>query len=381
MRQIAALICWLAALAGVTAQSSANGRAAGAEPAHPRWPRTRRGEEVYRAACITCHGPDGTGSPRTVVGFDTPLPDFTDCAFATAEADADWHAVVHEGGRIRGLDRRMPAFGDALSDAKIAAVIGYVRRFCADRSWPRGDLNLPRALFTEKAFPENEVVYTSTITRRRRGAVVGNEVVYERRFGARNQIEAVVPVNLAKQDGELVEPGLGDVARRLPPDVVREPPARNDRRGRRGSRPSRPAMRSAGSATATTSSSRSPCSDRSLPRNTFLQLHGGLELPSDPIRRRRKRICERAARLHPSGRTGASVAPGRRRSKCCGRDPFGGPAEWDVVPQLQVTLSKIQHVSVAGGVRIPLTQRDDRGAAVVSYLLWDWFDGRSRVLE
>ena len=42
---------------------------------------------------------------------------------------------------------------------------------------------------------------------------------------------------------------------------------------------------------------------------------------------------------------------------------------------MQVTLSKIQHVSVAGGVRIPLTQRDDRGVAVVSYLLWDWFDG------
>jgi len=45
------------------------------------------GEEVYRAACLTCHGPDGTGSARTVVGFDTPLPDFTDCAFASAEAD------------------------------------------------------------------------------------------------------------------------------------------------------------------------------------------------------------------------------------------------------------------------------------------------------
>ena len=32
-----------------------------------------------------------------------------------------------------------------------------------DRSWPRGDLNLPRAFFTEKAFPENETVWTTGV--------------------------------------------------------------------------------------------------------------------------------------------------------------------------------------------------------------------------
>ena len=45
------------------------------------------------------------------------------------------------------------------------------------------------------------------------------------------------------------------------------------------------------------------------------------------------------------------------------------------MPQLQVSLSKLQHVSVAGGVRIPLTQRDERPPQVLVYLLWDWFDG------
>ena len=92
----------------------------------------RTGEEIYRATCISCHGPDGKGMPRSSVGFDIQLPDFTDCAFATAEADVDWHAVVKRGGRIRGLDRHMPAFGDALTPRDVELVVGYVRTFCGE---------------------------------------------------------------------------------------------------------------------------------------------------------------------------------------------------------------------------------------------------------
>ena len=55
--------------------------------------------------------------------------------------------------------------------------------------------------------------------------------------------------------------------------------------------------------------------------------------------------------------------------------PFGERSEWDVVPQLQVSLSKLQHVVVAAGVRVPVNARDDRGTSIVTYLLWDWFDG------
>ena len=140
-----------------------SGSALGAQG--PRAPQ-RTPENLYRAACITCHGPDGTGAPKSIVGFDAPLPDFTDCAFATAEADVDWFSVVHEGGPVRGLDRHMPAFGDALSPDEIALAVSHVRTFCHDPSWPRGDLNLPRAFFTEKAFPENEVVWATAVTTR-----------------------------------------------------------------------------------------------------------------------------------------------------------------------------------------------------------------------
>ena len=369
LRQIAALACWLTALAGVSAQSR---RTDGlpAVTAAPVLAAGATGEEVYRAACLTCHGPGGTGSSRTVVGFDTPLPDFTDCGFASAEADADWHAVVHEGGPIRGLARRMPAFGDALSDAHIEAVIGYIRGFCADRAWPLGDLNLPRALFTEKAFPENEVVYTSTIARGDE-ALVGHEVVYERRIGARSQIEAVVPVDRMKHDGAWGS-GLGDVALAFRRTVVA------DRRrgtvaaaGGEVAFPTGDATRGLGNGYYVAE----PFAmvGQLLPHNGFIQVHGGLELPFDRSAPKEAYLRSAAGFTYLADRGfGRAWSP---QVELLFARPFGAAAEWDVVPQMQVTLSKIQHVSVAGGVRIPLNQRDERGPAVVTYLLWDWFDG------
>src|SRR5690349_1738573 len=113
-------------------------------------PADATGKQIFEAACATCHAVDGKGSPRSVVGF-TPLsnghdlPDFTDCSTNTPEPLADWVAVVHEGGRIRGLDRHMPSFGEALSIDEIERAVRYVGSFCTDTSWPRGDLNFPRA--------------------------------------------------------------------------------------------------------------------------------------------------------------------------------------------------------------------------------------------
>ena len=80
----AALVAAIAARAG--AQPVAGAR----EPA---------GRELYAAACAGCHAGDGRGAPTTQLGFtDPPLPDFTDCAFASREAAQDWFAVVHDGG-------------------------------------------------------------------------------------------------------------------------------------------------------------------------------------------------------------------------------------------------------------------------------------------
>lgn len=334
-------------------------------------PGDTSGEEIYRAACVTCHAPDGKGSPRATVGFDAALPDFTDCAFATAEADLDWHAVVHEGGRIRGLDRRMPAFGDALSDAQIAAVIGYVRHFCPDRGWPRGDLNFPRAFFTEKAFPENEVVYTSTVTRGDEPGV-GNEVVYERRVGARNQVEAVVPLDAVRQDGHW-ESGLGDLAVAFRRTLVSS--QRTGTIAAAGGEiafPTGDAARGLGNGYHVFE----PFGmiGQALPRNGFVQVHGGLEIPSDSSKGVKEAYLRSAVGFSYMADRGFGRSWSPQVEVLLAR-PFGEAAEWDVVPQLQVSLSKLQHVMVAAGVRIPVNGRGERGAAFVSYLLWDWFDG------
>ena len=53
----------------------------------------------------------------------------------------------------------------------------------------------------------------------------------------------------------------------------------------------------------------------------------------------------------------------------------GGETEWDVVPKMQVSLSKLQHILLSVGVRVPINQRDERKPQVLTYFLWDWFDG------
>ena len=120
------------------------------------------------------------------------LPNFTDCNFASREPDSDWLAIVHEGGPARGFNRRMPAFGDALSDEEIEAAVRQLRAFCPDENWPRGDLNFPLAMYTEKAFPEDEIVVKHFVNAEGSSAFE-QEFIYEKRFGPRSQIEISLP--------------------------------------------------------------------------------------------------------------------------------------------------------------------------------------------
>ena len=137
-----------------SATTKAEGHAS-AEPA--------AGRALYAVACAACHGSDGRGTAQSTVGFDTPVPDFTDCSFATPEPDADWMAVMHDGGPARGFDRRMPAFGDALTEAATPTdprLHAHVLHGC--RLAARGTEPAARARHRE-GVSENEAVLTTTI--------------------------------------------------------------------------------------------------------------------------------------------------------------------------------------------------------------------------
>lgn len=341
-------------------------------PARPAPTAPRTGAEIYGAACATCHAADGRGSPRSVVGFAAELPDFTDCAFASGEPDPDWTAVVQEGGPIRALDRHMPAFGEALSPEDIVLAVGHLRTFCTDAAWPRGDLNLPRAFFTEKAFPENEAVWATTFAGRGAGAVT-NTLIYERRIGARSQVELVTPISLRQDAGGAWRRGLGDVAIAFKRSVYAN--LRTGGIGAAGMEVVLPTGKEAlGLGSGTTVFEPFAMWGQMLPRDAFLQVHGGLELPTDSAKASRELFFRTAIGTTIAQDRGVGRAWSPQVEVLWAR-PQGGPAEWDVVPQVQVTLSKLQHVMIAGGVRIPVSQRDERSTQGLVYLLWDWFDG------
>jgi mono/diheme cytochrome c family protein len=328
-------------------------------------------EGVYRAACLTCHGADGTGDARAALGNVSP-PDFSDCAFASAEPDGDWQAVVHGGGPTRALDRHMPAFADALSPEEIALAVSHLRTFCKEPAWPRGDLNLPRAFHTEKAFPENELVWATAFTGRDR-RTVANELIYERRLGARNQVELLVPIDFRQAVAGEWQRGLGDVALAFKRAFYAS--MQTGAIAAAGMEVVLPTGKEAlGLGNGFTVVEPFGMWGLILPRGSFLQMHGGLEIPSDSS----KGVKE--AYLRTS--IGTTLAQDRGFGRAWSMQvetlwarPEGGMSEWDLAPQVQVSLSRLQHVLVAGGVRIPLNQRDERSTEVLVYLLWDWFDG------
>jgi mono/diheme cytochrome c family protein len=372
IRRVIATVC---ACAVLTTASNAQVRDGESSPALPP---DASGQTIYRAACVTCHGADGRGSPSSVVGFALPLanghsfPDFADCPTNTVEPSGDWMAVVHSGGPVRALDRHMPAFGDALSADQIERVVQYLWTFCRDRSWPRGDLNFPRGLFTEKAFPENEILFLTGSRPGRAG--VTESLVYERRFGSRGTYEVNVPLALGQvEPGGPWRRGLGDVEITVRQTVhasvehgsilalggaVMLPTGKDSLGLGNGYSVFEPLL----------------LAGQMLGANGFVQVQAGYEIASD-----RTRGVNEAFTRTALGYTWAQDA-GRGRAwtpmaEVLVARPSRGPVEWDVVPQAQVSLSKLQHILVNVGVRMPLTQRDARKPQLMTYLLWDWFDG------
>jgi hypothetical protein len=353
------------ALASVTATLAAVFGATQLAIAQP----ARSGRDIFDSACAACHGSDGRGGPAVAADYPVAPPDFTDCNFATREPSADWLSVVHGGGPVRGFSRLMPSFRDALSTGELELAISHVRTFCTDGEWPRGELNLPRALVTTKAYPEDEAVVTVGASE----GAVRNTFVFERRFGARNHFEVIAPLALSERSPGGWTGGVGDLALAYKRVLAHDLPG-----GR--------ILSVAGELVVPTGSTERGLGagatvvepmvmyGQLLPGRTFVQLQVGAGVPFE--RERADELFWRTVvgRRFTQGRYGRAWSP--MVEVLGARDLVSEVrTRWDLVPEMQISLNTRQHVMLNAGVRIPVSDRAGRSSQLLVYLLWDWFDG------
>jgi len=79
------------------------------------------GEQVYKAKCASCHGPDGAGA--TPAGKATKARDF--CSDdVKKETDEEWTAIIMKG------KNKMPAYDKKLTDAEVKDLVAHIRGLC-----------------------------------------------------------------------------------------------------------------------------------------------------------------------------------------------------------------------------------------------------------
>jgi hypothetical protein len=335
---------------------------------------SRTGEDIYAATCASCHGSDGRGASPAQTALSVRPLDLTDCRRTNREPDRDWHAVIAEGGPARGFHRLMPAFGEVLPEEEQEVVLGYVRGFCADPVFPRGDLNFPRPLVTEKAFIEDEFV-VSTAVDTRGPHNVDSKLVYEQRFLRRQQFEIIVPFSVAQMADGGREAGIGDVAAGMKSALVANhgtgtilsvagevvlPTGNEDKGFGKGVILFEPFI----------------AFGQALPGESFLHLQAGAEIPTEESDGVEMEGFVRGAlgTSLTSGKFGRTFSP---MVECVAVRELasGATTSLDIVPELQISLSRRQHILASLGASIPTLNREGRSVAAMAYVLWDWFDG------
>ena len=319
-------------------------------------------DAMFDAFCAVCHGEDGRGQVENPAIDSEPM-DFTDCAVATPEPDADWQLVITHGGLAAGLSSEMPSYGDALTDGQIQALIGYIRGFCAEPGWPIGTLNFPRAIFTEKAFPENEFLLLPEFSDGADGVTrFGLRAIYERRLGRRGHVELRVPVESVSAAGER-RSGLGDV--KLAGKYVVNTDRAMTRITTVGLEVSLPTGDEDDGFGHGTAVFEPYLAFGTTLGDLYLQTQLKVESPaSDPL---------------SDAELGYNVYVGFDLSEflttwTLGLELNGVARDLALTPQLRKGLTRNGAIAVASGVQFPLTNRDVRRVRWVGYFLWEYLD-------
>lgn len=347
----------------------------GQELVYSRKPDPKNGKIVYKGGCIACHGADGTGAPKASTEFKRPdtFPDFTRCDQTTPEADYTWKAIILNGGPYLGFSTIMPSFKDLLSNDQIDDVVAYLRTFCTNQHWPRGELNLPRALVTEKAFPEDEFVLSTAVNAT--GAPgLKTDFIHEEAFGTKGQLEVDVPWDYQDQN-HAWDSNVGDITFGWKQVMYSNlhtgsifslqggilPPTGSTKLGGNGTTVFEPFA----------------AFDQLFKTNTWVQFQMGADLPRHP------NITPQSLFWYTT--LGQTIAQDHRLGRqwspmvefLATRDlESGAKTDWDILPEMQVTVSPRQHIRADIGVRTPFTDTAGRTPLVYFYVLWDWADGR-----
>lgn len=335
----------------------------------------RSGDEIYREACIGCHGAHGEGQPKVTVGFDPPktMPDFTRCEQTTPEYNRDYKAVIRDGGPERSFSQIMPSFRDALTSEQMDMVIQTLRGFCKEKSWPRGEMNLPLALVTEKAFPEDETLIKTGINLRGAPGVT-DEFVFEKRYGKRNQLEVAIPFSFNHSGAGWVG-GVGDVVigwKR----VLLSNLSSGSILSVQGEVVLPTGNRPRGFGTGTSTYGTFASFGQMLPGHSFLQVQGGGDLPVNTGKSPQSVFLRTAlgksfSDNHDLGRMWSPIMEAVASRDLVDR----ATTDWDVVPQFQVTLSRRQHIRGNLGLSVPVSNTAGRPIQLKLYFLWDRADG------
>ncbi len=339
-------------------------------------PQLSEGERIYTSACVACHGADGKGASQAIAGFTKPdsFPDFTRCDQTTSELNSAYAAVITYGGPYRGFSQIMPSFSKALTPKQIDEVVHYLRGFCTNEHWPRGELNVPRAVVTEKAYPEDEEVVTSELNANGQPGLTSH-IIHEQRFGMKNQLEVDVPI-LYKNEDHVGYAGFGDVTLGWK-RVLYSSLSKGSIFSLQGEITAPTGNHAQDLGAGTTSFGTFAMYDQIFPSNTFLQFQGGATLPVNP--------GIEPQNVYGYATIGQSFAGDRGFGRLwspmvefiANRELEGNArTDWDLLPQMQVTLSKRQHIRADLGLRIPVTDTHARPIQVEFYLLWDWADGK-----
>jgi hypothetical protein len=342
---------------------------------YTRKPDAKNGSILYHRGCVVCHGENGRGAPTASTEFKRPstFPDFTACRQTTPEPNANWKSVILHGGPSRGFSTIMPAFGDLLTDAQVDDLIAYLRGYCSNPHWPRGELNLPRALVTEKAFPENELVMSIAVNASGAPGLT-TDFIHEQSFGKKSQIEVDVPWDYQDID-HAWDSHVGDITlgwKQVLFSNLRTgsilavqggiiPPTGSESLGGAGTTVFEPFL----------------AFDQLFRTNSWFQFQMGADLPRHP------NISPQSLYWHTA--FGQTISGDHRLGRMWSpmvellgsRDLVdGAKTDWDVMPEMQVTLSRRQHIRANLGVRAPFTDTEGRSPQVYFYVLWDWADGK-----